>query len=256
MGRDESSRELEMPIENLSHGRMRCAPIAQAPETPCFEDVGTVGYTQRGPGQMGFSFDGEYVRRLVRGDRAVEDHFFSYFGRLLQIKLRRKLAHQDEIDDVRQETFSRVLAGLRKGPGIRDPRCLGGFVNSVCENVLRELLRKVRRMPMAAWPAPDQADPRDTADSELVRGEVVEHVRHVLDGLSPDDRTLLREVFLEERDRREVCRRHHVSREYLRVLLHRAKERFRQRFQDSIARQARDDRGKLAGGGPRPLAAD
>lgn len=195
---------------------------------------------------MGFSFDEEYVHRLARGDRAVEDHFFSYFGRLLQIKLRRKLVHQDEIDDVRQETFSRVLAGMRNGQGIRDPRCLGGFVNSVCENVLRELMRKVRRMPMAAWPAPDQADPRDTADSELVRGEVVEHVRHVLDELSPEDRSLLREVFLEERDRQEVCRRYRVSRAYLRVLLHRAKERFRLRFQDSIARQARDDRGKLA----------
>ena len=205
---------------------------------------------------MGFAFDEEYVRRLACGDPPVEDHFLAYFGRLLQIKLQRKLRHRDEIDDARQETFSRVLATLRDGDGIRDPRCLGGFVNSVCENVVREQIRKVKRMPLAAWPAPDRADPRDSADSGLLRGEVVEHVHHVLEGLSSTDRALLRDVFLDERDRDEVCRRHQVSREYLRVLLHRAKERFRQRFQDSIARQARSARGKLTGGRPRPLAAE
>jgi RNA polymerase sigma-70 factor, ECF subfamily len=37
----------------------------------------------------------------------------------------------------------------------------------------------------------------------------------------------LREVFLEERDKDEVCRDYGVDREYLRVLLHRAKQSFK-----------------------------
>jgi RNA polymerase sigma-70 factor (ECF subfamily) len=205
---------------------------------------------------MGYSFDAEYVRRLAEGDAMVEEHFLAYFGRLLNIKLRRKLRHGDEIEDARQETFARVLSTLREGEGVRDPCRLGGFVNSVCENVLRELARKVKRMPLASAPAPDRADPGDRVDSELVRGEVVELVRQVLEELPADDRALLREVFLEERDRDEICRRHQVNREYLRVLLHRAKGRFRQRYDNSIARQARAGRGKLATGGPRPSAAD
>jgi RNA polymerase sigma-70 factor (ECF subfamily) len=52
-------------------------------------------------------------------------------------------------------------------------------------------------------------------------------VRHVLDDLSERDRGLLRAVFLEERDKDEVCTELGVDRDYLRVLLHRAKGSFR-----------------------------
>jgi RNA polymerase sigma-70 factor, ECF subfamily len=41
------------------------------------------------------------------------------------------------------------------------------------------------------------------------------------------DRSLLKAVFLDERDRDEVCREFGVDREYLRVLLHRAKQDFK-----------------------------
>ena len=70
--------------------------------------------------------------------------------------------------------------------------------------------------------------------------------------VSPD----LRKFDQAERDRDEVCERHEVSRDYLRVLLHRAKQRFRELYEESIARQARSLRGRLATDGPRPRAAD
>jgi RNA polymerase sigma-70 factor (ECF subfamily) len=38
---------------------------------------------------------------------------------------------------------------------------------------------------------------------------------------------LLREIFLDERDKDEVCRDFGVDRDYLRVLLHRAKQSFK-----------------------------
>jgi RNA polymerase sigma-70 factor (ECF subfamily) len=44
------------------------------------------------------------------------------------------------------------------------------------------------------------------------------------------DRDLLRAIFLEEKDKNEICREFGVDREYLRVLLHRAKGRFRSTF--------------------------
>jgi len=52
-------------------------------------------------------------------------------------------------------------------------------------------------------------------------------VREILDGLPERDRRLLREVFLEERDKDQVCRDFGVDRDYLRVLLHRAKQAFK-----------------------------
>jgi len=61
----------------------------------------------------------------------------------------------------------------------------------------------------------------------LAAKETEKKVREILDQLSERDRRLLREVFLEERDKNEVCRDFGVDREYLRVLLHRAKQSFK-----------------------------
>ena len=51
-------------------------------------------------------------------------------------------------------------------------------------------------------------------------------VQWVLAKLPAKDRKLLKAVFFEQRDKDEVCFELGVSREYLRVLLHRAKQQF------------------------------
>ena len=48
--------------------------------------------------------------------------------------------------------------------------------------------------------------------------------------LPEKDRLLLKAVFLDERDRDEVCREFGVDREYLRVLLFRAKQEFKTEY--------------------------
>ena len=55
-------------------------------------------------------------------------------------------------------------------------------------------------------------------------------MRNILDDLNARDRELLRAVFLEEQDKDEVCREFGVDRDYLRVLLHRAKGSFRDMY--------------------------
>jgi len=55
-------------------------------------------------------------------------------------------------------------------------------------------------------------------------------VREILLDLSVRDRGLLKAVFLDERDRDEVCVEFGVDREYLRVLLHRAKQEFKTEY--------------------------
>jgi RNA polymerase sigma-70 factor (ECF subfamily) len=51
-------------------------------------------------------------------------------------------------------------------------------------------------------------------------------VRQILNQLPERDRRLL-QLLLEERDKDEVCAEFGITREYLRVLLHRAKQSFR-----------------------------
>jgi RNA polymerase sigma-70 factor, ECF subfamily len=52
-------------------------------------------------------------------------------------------------------------------------------------------------------------------------------VRQILNDMPERDRSLLRSVLLEDRDKDEVCAELGVSRDYLRVLVHRAKQSFK-----------------------------
>jgi RNA polymerase sigma-70 factor (ECF subfamily) len=61
----------------------------------------------------------------------------------------------------------------------------------------------------------------------LVTSQSKKRVRQVIDDLPEKDRNLLRAFFLEEKEKDEVCLLFGVDRDYFRVLLHRAKDKFR-----------------------------
>lgn len=174
-----------------------------------------------------FSFDEVYLQRLRDHDHATEQHFVAYFTKLLLIKLRSRLRSSQAVDDIRQETFVRVLKAIRAKNGIHQPERLGAFVNSICNNVLQEHYRSSSRgVPLDE----SSADPPDTAidlDGMLVTRQTGEQVRRVLAQLPEKDRQLLFAIFLEEKKKDEVCREFGVTRDYLRVLIHRAKQNFR-----------------------------
>ena len=136
------------------------------------------------------TFDAAYVKKLQDGDPWTEAHFVSYFSELIHLKLRSRLKSHDAIEDVRQETFIRVLSALRNEGGIRQPERLGAYVNSVCNNVLLEHYRSGSRN-----------DPMDEETESTFT--------------SPEPNAL------------SVCRELGVDREYLRVLIHRAKLTFK-----------------------------
>jgi len=165
-------------------------------------------------------FDQSYLERLRAGDYRAQEHFGAYFGALIQIKLRSRLKSREAIEDVRQETFTRFFVALRDGR-IRQPERLGSYVNSMCNNVLLEHYRKGARLDSLD----DEEEPQDFPDTgidpfgALAAKETEKRVREILEQLSERDRRLLREVFLEERDKDEVCRDFGVDRDFLRVLL-------------------------------------
>jgi RNA polymerase sigma-70 factor (ECF subfamily) len=179
-----------------------------------------------------FLFDKAYVDRLRDGHAGTEQHFVSYFGHILGIMLRARYLPPERVDDVRQETFTRVISILRRDGGVRQPERFGAFVNSICKNVLRENTRDVYRTQPLQPDHLESPDPEKVLDLEraLISRETKEKVREILAEMKPRDRDLLRAIFLEEKDKSEICEEFGVDREYLRVLLHRAKGRFRSTF--------------------------
>lgn len=172
------------------------------------------------------SFDVGYVERLAAGDRAIEDHFIQYFGELIFIKLRAREYSRSTIEDIRQETFLRVFQALRR-EGIRQPERIGAFVNSVCNNVAMEFSRAGSRLNFVEE-TPDPPD--DTADSErqLLDNERRAQLRTVLGQMSSRNKRILTAVFLDERPPDDVCRELGIDRNYLRVLLFRARMQLKQ----------------------------
>jgi RNA polymerase sigma-70 factor, ECF subfamily len=181
------------------------------------------------------NFDSGYVEKLAAGDAAVEEHFSRYFGELIFIKLRARKLARHAIDDIRQETFLRVFQALRKD-GIRQPERIGAFVNAVCNNVFLEFHRdSARTTPVEV--TPENSDESFDSEARLIRRERRAQVRKLLARMPLRNQRLLTAVFLDERPLDEVCSEFGVDRNYLRVLLFRARAQFREALSKAESRR-------------------
>jgi len=172
-----------------------------------------------------YSFDDEYLRRLGAHDPATEAHFVAYFSERLRITLRARGVDVSTIEDVRQETFCRVWVAILSG-SINNSQGFGSYVYSVCKHVLSESRRDDSRNQHDSLEFNDVADEKLDMEELIQMKEHRELVRAILNELPERDRHLLQARFFEERDNEEVCGDFNVDRDYLRVLFHRAINRF------------------------------
>src|SRR5690349_20837779 len=137
-----------------------------------------------------FPFDQHYVQQLCERAQPVEEHFTSYFQRLLTNYLRNRIKSPEMAEDIRQETLLRVLWTLRRGQGLQQPECLGAFVLAVCNNVLREFVRAQVRFCAIEEPG---ANPDASPDPEeqAISGEGRALLKDALMQLAERDRQVL-----------------------------------------------------------------
>jgi len=176
------------------------------------------------------TFNEEYVRRLADGDSDTGEHFATYFGNLLGLKLRMRVRSVQLIEDIQQETFTRVLEILREGPGVHRPERFGAFVHGVCKNVVREFCRIDGREDPWDEDMDDPADSTVDLDAELVTAEFKRVIDRAFAKMPEKDRKILKAIYLDEIDKAEVCRMFGVDAGYLRVLKHRAIAEFRKAY--------------------------
>ncbi|HSS96242.1 MAG TPA: sigma factor-like helix-turn-helix DNA-binding protein, partial [Terriglobales bacterium] len=82
--------------------------------------------------------------------------------------------------------------------------------------------------------------------------QTVRIVRDVLEELPERDRRILKELFLEERDKDDICRDFGIDRDYLRVLVHRAKQAFKSQYLKGKAFDPRPNQGRGLRAGSTP----
>ncbi len=146
----------------------------------------------------------------------------------LRPKVRFKVCHEvgfycPDVDDIVQETLARFLLAVR-GDKIHNAAAVGAFLNGVCRNVISEYRR--RHMRDGSMPEVVPEPPaKGIGDADLF--DLRQAIAQGLEQLSERDRRLLRAFYLEEKSKEEILMDTGMTDENFRVVLCRAKERFR-----------------------------
>jgi len=128
-----------------------------------------------------------------------------------------------DVDDIVQEVLTRFMLAAREEK-IHHPAAVGAFLNGICRNVISEY----RRRNMRDEPMPEVVpEPPSKGIPEADLFELRQAIAQGLEQLSERDRTVLRGFYLEEKSKEEILKQTGMSDENFRVVLCRAKERFR-----------------------------
>jgi len=146
----------------------------------------------------------------------------------LRLKLRYKVLYHvghncADVDDLVQESLVRFLRAEPRHM-IRNTEELGAFLNGVCRNVILEYRRRIKREP-AMDPDTPIPDLGVRPDAEVL--EMRDAIDSGLAELAERDRMILRCLYLEGRDKEDICKEWGMTDAQFRVVLFRAKERFR-----------------------------
>jgi RNA polymerase sigma-70 factor (ECF subfamily) len=157
----------------------------------------------------------------------LSDDELDQLRRRLRFKVRYDIGfYCPDVEDIVQETLTRYVTATQEGK-IRNSAAGGAFVYGICRNVISEYRRRnLREEPMPEV-APEPA-PKTLPEADLF--ELRQAVAAGLEQLSERDRRILRAFYLEEKSKEEILKQTGLTEENFRVVLCRAKERFRAIF--------------------------
>jgi RNA polymerase sigma-70 factor (ECF subfamily) len=170
--------------------------------------------------------DSELVVNIQNGQTESEAALYGkYSAKVYYLALRESKSPQDA-EDVRAETFLRVLQAIR-GRQIRSAASLPAFILGVTRNVLRELYVHRRRSNEAIQP--EDADLAAPSHEHLFLDEEVQAaIQNTIQRLKPRERAVLHMHFYEELPTEEIARRTSIAPERVRLVKSRALKHFRE----------------------------
>lgn len=157
----------------------------------------------------------------------------------LRPKLRYRVARElgfacPDIDDVVQETLRRYLVAVQDDK-LRSAEAAGAFVNGICRNAIFEYRRRMfRDLPMPE--VPPEPPQKSLSPPDLF--ELKDAIEDAMQQLLPRDRQVLQLFYLEERSLPQILEATHLTEANFRVVLCRAKEKFRRIYQDACNKTA------------------
>jgi len=171
------------------------------------------------------SFEAELVAKIQGGQTEAEAELYDkYAARVYYVALRQTRSPQDA-EDVRAETFFRVLEAIR-GNHLRSPSSVAAFILGTARNVLHEFMRRSQA------DGTDQSRAREPSvpshEHLFVDSEVRSAIEQTIARLKPRERDLLRLYYYEELPRNEIARLTGIAEERVRLVKSRALKHFRE----------------------------
>jgi RNA polymerase sigma-70 factor (ECF subfamily) len=187
----------------------------------------------------------ELVERIRAGERSIEDALVRQYSRGVQFAISQSVSDGSVVEDLYQECFRMVLEKVRAGE-VNEPDRLSGFICSLARNIVIEYFRKTSRRETYHAPAGEHAVPSPEPNQldRLLREEKGSLARRVLDALPSDrDRSVLYRFYIAEDDRDEICADLGIEATLLSQILCRARQRYKNLFEEFSATQKKDSRG-------------
>ena len=173
--------------------------------------------------------DSELVTNVEQGDKLAEGALYDRYSSRVYFLALGELHSREDAEDVRAETFLRVLQALRQGQ-LRKPESLPSYIVGIALNVIREFARK-RSVTEPLDGRELQAANERSAESVFLDQETRQSITDVAARLKPRDREFLRMFYYEELPREEIARVLGVSEERIRLIKSRALKRFREVYE-------------------------
>jgi RNA polymerase sigma-70 factor, ECF subfamily len=180
------------------------------------------------------------VGRIRAGDPHAEAELVARYGRGVMMVIRRSAANAAVSDDVYQDTFRITLEKVRRGD-LRDSEKLAAFICSTARYLVIEHFRRNPRHDSLTDVAETDGLPHSAPNQldTLLQQEKAAIIRQVIDELPTDrDRQLLFRFYVAEEEKETICADFGLTSLHFNRVLHRARERYKELYEKTIARMA------------------
>ena len=184
--------------------------------------------------QSALSQDLTLVEAIRGGVSAAETALYEkYSARVFYLALS-ELRSRENAEDVRAETFLRVLQAIRQ-QRLRSPEALASFILNTARNVIREQFRQERRTEQIDAEQIEKAG-KYAEEPAFLDSDVKSAIEKVVRRLKPREQAFLRMYYYEEKSKAEIARELGIKEERLRLIKSRALKSFREHY-DRLTRK-------------------
>jgi RNA polymerase sigma factor (sigma-70 family) len=168
--------------------------------------------------------DTELVTRIGQSDETAEAALYEKYSPRVYYLALSELHSRDDAEDVRAETFLRVIQALRQDK-LRKPESLASFIVGIALNIIREHNRAGTKIQPLSDAEYERADPH-SLEATFVDRDVKRSLEAAVESLKPRERDFLRMYYFEELSKEEISRRLGIQEDRLRLIKSRTLKKF------------------------------